>query len=540
MKNWKGIGVSDGLASGRVVRMHKIQTKKLTTLEQVKESCISRTEELYKSTKEKMGEENAQIFLAYQMLLKDSKLYKGVNEHLNQGQELAQAIEEGFEELAGMFDRMTDEYMRQRAEDIRGLKTMHLNMLNGEKTAFQNVKGRKYILVAEEVTALDFAVLDVEHLGGLVVRRGGRFSHAMIMARAMNIPAVTGLEAVKEIHNDDKLLVDGKTGEVALMELRERGKSASEDQALLSIWKEKFHQKLETEKALKNLPKEKNLTADKTEIQLRVNIGGPLDLKNLDLSVLQGVGLYRTEYLFLDRAKMPDLEEQQKEYEEVFDLLNGKELVIRTLDIGGDKRVPYLDSGKEENPFLGVRGIRFTLKHRCMMETQMEALLRAAKGRKFSLMFPMVDIPEEVEQAKEIWKQVCKRVKESGCEIYPHIPIGITIETPAAAICVDMFMEKVDFVSIGSNDLSQYLMAADRENEELDRLLSPWQPAVMRMMQHVIRVCNEHDIEVSVCGEAGAEPEYMKYLIRNGLRIISVSKSRVDMARLAISETVIK
>lgn len=540
MKNWKGIGVSDGLASGRVVRMHKIQTKKLTTLEQVKESCISRTEELYKSTKEKMGEENAQIFLAYQMLLKDSKLYKGVNEHLNQGQELAQAIEEGFEELAGMFDRMTDEYMRQRAEDIRGLKTMHLNMLNGEKTAFQNVKGRKYILVAEEVTALDFAVLDVEHLGGLVVRRGGRFSHAMIMARAMNIPAVTGLEAVKEIHNDDKLLVDGKTGEVALMELRERGKSASEDQALLSIWKEKFHQKLETEKALKNLPKEKNLTADKTEIQLRVNIGGPLDLKNLDLSVLQGVGLYRTEYLFLDRAKMPDLEEQQKEYEEVFDLLNGKELVIRTLDIGGDKRVPYLDSVKEENPFLGVRGIRFTLKHRCMMETQMEALLRAAKGRKFSLMFPMVDIPEEVEQAKEVWKQVCKRVEESGCEIYPHIPIGITIETPAAAICVDMFMEKVDFVSIGSNDLSQYLMAADRENEELDRLLSPWQPAVMRMMQHVIRVCNEHDIEVSVCGEAGAEPEYMKYLIRNGLRIISVSKSRVDMARLAISETVIK
>ena len=540
MKNWKGIGVSDGLASGRVVRMHKIQTKKLTTLEQVKESCISRTEELYKSTKEKMGEENAQIFLAYQMLLKDSKLYKGVNEHLNQGQELAQAIEEGFEELAGMFDRMTDEYMRQRAEDIRGLKTMHLNMLNGEKTAFQNVKGRKYILVAEEVTALDFAVLDVEHLGGLVVRRGGRFSHAMIMARAMNIPAVTGLEAVREIHNDDKLLVDGKTGEVALMELRERGKSASEDQALLSIWKEKFHQKLETEKALKNLPKEKNLTADKTEIQLRVNIGGPLDLKNLDLSVLQGVGLYRTEYLFLDRAKMPDQEEQQKEYEEVFDLLNGKELVIRTLDIGGDKRVPYLDSVKEENPFLGVRGIRFTLKHRCVMETQMEALLRAAKGRKFSLMFPMVDIPEEVEQAKEIWKQVCKRVKESGCEIYPHIPIGITIETPAAAICVDMFMEKVDFVSIGSNDLSQYLMAADRENEELDRLLSPWQPAVMRMIQHVIQVCNEHGIEVSVCGEAGAESEYMKYLIRNGLRIISVSKSRVDMARLAISETVIK
>ena len=324
-----------------------------------------------------------------------------------------------------------------------------------------------------------------------------------------------------------------------MIELRERGRIAPKDQHILAIWKKKFRKKVEREEVLKNLPTGKNVTADGTEIQLRVNINGPSDLKNLDLSALQGVGLYRTEYLFFERKEMPDIREQQEEYEKVFDLLDGKTLVVRTLDVGGDKRVPYLAANKEENPFLGVRGIRLTLKKPEVLETQMEALLRAARGRAFSIMFPMVDTVEEVQQAREIWKRVCSRVKADGCEVHPDIQLGITIETPAAAICVDQFVKEIDFVSIGSNDLAQYLMAADRENVELDYLLSPWQPAVMRVIQHVIRVCNEYGVEVSVCGEAGGEPEYLKHLIRNGLRIVSVSRSRVDMTRLAISETMI-
>ena len=539
MKNWNGIGVSDGLVSGRVVRMHKVQTEKLTSLEQVKEACLSKIKELYESTREKMGEDHAQIFLAYQILMQDPKLYRGVTSRLTQGVGLEQAIEEGFEELATVFDGLNDEYMRQRAEDLRGLKKMHLDLLNGEKTAFQDVGERNYILVAEEVTVIDFAVIDVEHLGGLVVRRGGRFSHAMIMARSLNIPAVTGLKEIEEIHDGDELFVDGNTGEIAMIELRERGRIAPKDQHILAVWKKKFRRKVEREEVLKNLPIGKNVTADGTEIQLRVNISGPSDLKNLDLSALQGVGLYRTEYLFFERKEMPDIREQQEEYEKVFDLLDGKMLLVRTLDVGGDKRVPYLEANKEENPFLGVRGIRLTLKKPEVLETQMEALLRAAKGRTFSIMFPMVDTVEEVQKAREIWKRVCERVKADGCVVHPDIQIGITIETPAAAICVDQFVNEIDFVSIGSNDLAQYLMAADRENVELDYLLSPWQPAVMRVIQHVIRVCKESGIEVSVCGEAGGEPEYLKHLIRNGLRIVSVSRSRVDMTRLAISETII-
>ena len=539
MENWNGIGVSDGLASGRVVRMHKVQTEKLTSLEQVKEACIDKTEELYESTKEKVGESHAEVFWAYQILLKDPQLYKGVNQRLEQGEKLEEAIEGGFEDLAHVFDGMTNEYMRQRAEDIRGLKKMHLDLLNGEKTAFQDVGERNYILVAEEVTAIDFAVIDVEHLGGLVVRRGGRFSHAMIIARSLNIPAVTGLKEIEEIHDGDELLVDGNTGEIAMIELRERGRIAPKDQHILAVWKKKFRRKVEREEVLKNLPIGRNVTADGAEIQLRVNISGPSDLKNLDLSALQGVGLYRTEYLFFERKEMPDIREQQEEYEKVFDLLDGKMLLVRTLDVGGDKRVPYLEANKEENPFLGVRGIRLTLKKPEVLETQMEALLRAAKGRPFSMMFPMVDTVEEVQKAKEIWKRVCGRVKADGCVVHPDIQIGITIETPAAAICVDQFVNEIDFVSIGSNDLAQYLMAADRENVELDYLLSPWQPAVMRVIQHVIQVCKECGIEVSVCGEAGGEPEYLKHLIRNGLRIVSVNRARVDMARLAISETII-
>lgn len=538
MKNWNGIGASDGLASGRVVRMHKVQTEKLTSLEQVKEACLSKIKELYESTKEKMGEDHAQIFLAYQILMQDPKLYRGVTSRLTQGVGLEQAIEEGFEELAAVFDGLNDEYMRQRAEDIRGLKKMHLGMLLGESPAFRNMGDRKYILAAEELTPIDFGIIDVENLGGIVVKTGGRFSHAMILARSLNIPAVTGVKELEEIHDGDELFLDGATGEIMMVELRERGRIAPEDQHLLDIWKEKFRERVEREEAAKNLPKGRNVTADGKEIELSVNISGPEDLKNLDLSSLKGVGLYRTEYLFLDRKEMPDLREQQEEYEKIFDLLNGKELIVRTLDIGGDKKVSYLKLQKEENPFLGVRGIRFTLKHPEILETQMEALLWAAKGRTFSIMLPMVDTVEELEQAKEIWGRVCKKVAEAGGAISPDIRIGITIETPAAAICVDMFVGKADFVSIGSNDLAQYLMAADRESVELDHLLSPWQTAIMRMIQHVIWICNERGMKVSVCGEAGGEPEYLKYLIRNGLRSVSVSRSRVDMMRLVISEAV--
>lgn len=540
MKNWNGIGVSDGLASGRVVRLHKIQTKRLHTLEQVREACISRTKELYERTKENMGEEQAEIFQAYQILLQDPKLYERVKNRLNQGLELDVAIEQGFDELAGVFEALSSEYMRQRAEDIRGLKKLHLEVLYGEKPVFQKMGKRKYILAAEELTALDFAVIDVEHISGLVTKSGGRFSHAMIMARSLNIPAVTGVRRLDEIQNGDEIFLDGSTGEVMMVELRERGRIAPEDQQLLAVWKKKFRDMVKQEEATRNLPKGRNVTADGTEIDLMVNIGGPDDLRKVDLSSLKGVGLYRTEYLFLDRKEMPGLAEQQKEYEEVFDLLDGKELIVRTLDIGGDKRVPYLDLGEEDNPFLGVRGIRFTLQHPDILETQMEALLLAAKGRPFSLMLPMVDTPKEVDQAREIWDQVCKKVKQNGCCVHPDIRIGITVETPASAICIDMFMDKVDFVSIGSNDLAQYMMAADRENVDVDYLLSPWQPAIMRAVTQVIQVCNEYGKDVSVCGEAGGEPEYMKYLIRNGLRSVSVSKSRVDIARLTISETVIE
>ena len=411
---------------------------------------------------------------------------------------------------------------------------MHLGMLLGEKPVFQDVGERKYILAAEELTPIDFGIIDVENLGGIVVQNGGRFSHAMIMARALNIPAVTAVKELEEIHDGDELFIDG----VVMVELRERGRIAPEDQQLLDAWKKKFRERVQREEAARNLPKGRNVTADGVEIELSVNIGGSEDLKNLDLSSLKGVGLYRTEYLFLDRNTMPDIQEQQKEYEQIFDLLNGKELVVRTLDVGGDKRVPYLKSEQEENPFLGVRGIRFTLKHPEILESQMEALLLAAKGRVFSIMLPMVDTPAELDAAKGIWEKVCQKVRQAGVSIHPEIRFGITIETPAAAICIDQFVGKADFVSIGSNDLAQYLMAADRESVELDQLLSPWQPAIMRMIQHVIWICNERGLEVSVCGEAGGEPEYLKYLIRNGLRSVSVSRARVDIARLTISEAV--
>lgn len=540
MKNWKGIGVSDGIASGHVLRVRKVKTIQQTTLAQVRAACIAKTGELYESTKAKFGEEHAQIFLAYQILLEDPELYDGVNSRLQKGQSLQNAIEYGFEELADMFEALSNEYMRQRAEDIRGLKKMHLQMLLGEEEVFEEEWDRKVILVAEELTALDLAAVDTENLAGILINRGGRFSHAMIMARSMNIPAVTGIKELDQLHNGDEVFLDGATGDVLVVSRKERGRTLPEEEKILALWREKFRQHLAEAEKAGELPKDHNLTLDGTEIEVRANIRGPEELRAIDRSRIAGVGLYRTEYLFLDRETEPSVLEQQLEYEQVFDLLEGKDLTVRTLDTGGDKRIPYLQEAEEDNPALGIRGIRFTLKYPELLESQMEALLRAANGRPFSLMFPMVDTVEEVQQARAIWAKVLDKLKKENHPVSDEIRIGIMVETPAAALCIDLFMDHVDFVSIGTNDLTQHIMAADRENVEMDHLLSPWQPAVSRVIRHIVEVCQAHGKKVSVCGESGADPEFLKQLVKMGVRSISVSRSRIDLVRIAISRMTVE
>lgn len=529
MKQISGLAVAAGLAKGIAVTAEiKEQSVKKQSLEEIKKECIFQTEQLYEKTCQELGEESGKIFKAYLALLADPCLYESVENYIKNGRELTEALECGFEETAAIFDSMKNEYMQQRAEDIRALKKMHLEYLNGNKKTFCLPDGdEQYILVAEELTPVDTMQLDQKRLAGLITKYGGATSHVVILAKTLGIPAIIGVKELEDIHGSETILMDGESGVITI----------EPEAQVLRDWKNRYLEWMELKDAMKNQPPGPVFTKDGTEIHVSVNIGGVKDIVDMDFASLFGVGLYRTEFLFTNLDKRPDIETQRKEYQKVFERLGKKDLIVRTLDIGGDKQIPYLNLPREDNPFLGCRGLRLCLQERTLLEEQLEALVRAANGRSFSIMFPMVDLPEEFLEAKQILKTVCNRLLKEGYAVSSNIKTGIMVETPAAAICIDQFMEEVDFVSIGTNDLTQYIMAADRGNASLNTFQTFYQPAVVRMIFHIIQTCKKYNVKVSVCGEAGADVRFLKLMIGMGLRYISVSKSLVNQVRYCIVHT---
>lgn len=528
MRQICGIPAAPGMA--RAVAVTPVRRENKTqagNLEDARKRCIAETHVLYENALEEIGEDGAGIFKAYQALLEDDELYEPVKDQLNLGTPLEQAIEVGFEQTARLFDSMKNEYMRQRADDIRALKQMHMQAVQGARTVYMLPEGNVPVIVAaEELTPADTMRLDRKRLAGLISRTGGTTSHVVILAKTLGIPAVTGINEICEIKSGDDLILDGNKGLVTI----------DPDQDTIRQWEEAGKRETENQSRIAALPKGPVQTVDGVTVNVSVNIGGPEDLDYVRLESVYGVGLYRTEFLFTESVTAPSLQAQRDIYKKVFDKLAGKELIVRTLDIGGDKQIPYLDLPKEENPFLGCRGIRFCLKYKDLLKTQLTALLLAAEGRPFSIMFPMVDIVEEFREAKKIFLSAKEAVLREDKPVSDEIRLGVMIETPAAAICMDLFAEEVDFVSIGSNDLTQYTMAADRGNPNVSGLLSPFQPGVLRLVSHVIRTCNELGIKVSVCGEAGADPDFLELLIGAGLRYVSVSPALAEKTRLRITE----
>lgn len=529
MKQISGLAAATGFAQGIVVTAEvKEQSVKSQSLDEIKKECIFQTEQLYEKTCLELGEESGKIFKAYLALLEDPCLYESVEEHLKNGRELAEALEHGFEENAAIFDSMKNEYMQQRAEDIRALKKMHLECLNGKKKVFRIPDGdQPYIVVADELTPVDTMKLDQKRLAGLITKFGGATSHVVILAKTLGIPAIIGVKDLEEIRESDIAFLDGENGVITVCP----------DEETRIDWENRCQNWMKQKEIMNHLQPGPVYTEDGTQVHVSVNIGGSKDIADIDFSSLYGIGLYRTEFLFTDLEKKPDVETQQKEYQKVFEKVGNKDLIIRTLDIGGDKQISYLDLPKEENPFLGCRGVRLCLKERSLFEGQLEALVRASDGKSFSIMFPMVDVPEEFLEAKQLLEKVCDRLRKEGCAVSRDIKTGIMVETPAAAICIDQFMSVVDFVSIGTNDLTQYIMAADRGNASLNTLQTIYQPAVVRMICHVIQTCQKHNVKVSVCGEAGSDPKYLKLMIGMGLRYVSVSKSLVNQARYSVLQT---
>ncbi len=528
MKKFCGIAAAPGMARAVAITPVKaVNESRAKSLEEARAWCMEQTAELYRKSLEEIGAKGAAIFKAHEALLQDDALYEPVKARLAAGSSLEQAIEGGFEETARLFDSMENEYMRQRADDIRALKKMHLQAVQGAHTGYLIPKGdASFIVAAEALTPADTMRLDRKRLAGLISRTGGATSHVAILAKTLGIPAVTGVDEISEIKNGDELILDGDSGVVTV----------EPDSETVRIWEAARKRKEEKKRRLSALPEGPVRTAGGKCIRVSINIGGPEDLDHVRLSSIYGVGLYRTEFLFTGSEREPSLEKQEKTYRAVFERLKGKDLIVRTLDIGGDKQIPYLELRKEDNPFLGCRGIRLCLKHKELLKTQLKALLLASGGRSFSIMFPMIDTVEEFQEAKQVFLSAKEEVLVGGSPVSGEIRLGIMIETPAAAICMDLFAKEVDFVSIGSNDLIQYTMAADRGNPQVSGLLSPFQPGVRRLICHVIRVCNEYGVKVSVCGEAGSDPAFLELMIKAGLRYVSVSPALAEDIRLRITE----
>ena len=471
----------------------------------------------------------AEIFDAYRALLQDPYLTDPVRELISGGMEAGAAVEQALEETAGIFDAAEDEYMRQRADDIRNLKRMLLQKLSGMDRSIRLPEGDGPVaLAADSLSPTDTMSIDRSRLAALITRQGGSTSHVVILARSLGIPAVTGIEEAGQIPAGTTVIVDGNRGEVIL----------EPDEAALAAAREQIEEEGKRRETVSAMPYQETTTRDGETIHVSLNIAGVRDLEGVDLAPLYGVGLYRTEFLFLNRADCPGADEQAAEYRRVFDALEGKELIIRTMDIGGDKPVPYLHLPKEDNPFLGCRGIRLSLAHEDLFRTQIRALLMAAQGRPFSVMFPMINTPDEYRSARAIWEDEASQCRQQGIAVSEDIRIGVMIETPSAVILADELAQTVDFASIGTNDLTQYILAADRGNPDTGVDQTPYAPAVVRAVRHVIRTFDQAGVKLSVCGEAGADPEYLSMMIAMGLRCVSVSPYAVDAVRQAIAQRV--
>lgn len=529
MKQYRGLPASGGTALATAVVACVAQGgPPPETLEEAAEQCRAQVRTLHDKALAEVGAESAEIFSAYEALLSDPYLLEPIHALHGQGVPLSQAVERSLEQQAAVFLRAKSPYLRERAEDLRSIKQMLLRRLSGSALELTMPKGGGPVIVAaESLSPADTMALDKKCLAGFVTRTGGVTSHVVILAKNLGIPAVTGLAEWEEIPDGAPLLLDGDTGVVTV----------EPDEKTLAWAEERRREQEAFEAVLRELPPEETLTRDGRRLHVSVNVGGAQDLEGLELAGLDGVGLYRTEFLFVERSRAPGVREQEEEYAKVFDALEGRELIVRTLDIGGDKEVPYLALPKEDNPFLGCRGIRLCLRREELMREQFEALMRASRGRDFSVMFPMVNTVKEFLRARSVWEEVRDVLSAQGIPVSGNIKLGVMVETPAAMICADALAGHVDFASIGTNDLTQYILAADRGNPDTGVEQSVYAPAVVRAVCHIIRTFAARGVKVSVCGEAGSDPQFLPLMLGMGLRHVSVSRSMVDRVRYAAVRT---
>jgi phosphoenolpyruvate-protein phosphotransferase (PTS system enzyme I) len=475
---------------------------------------------------EELGEDKAAIFAAHLLVLSDPDLVDAVKQKIESEKVNAEsAMNDVSSMFIDMFDQMDNEYMKERAADIRDVSKRVLAHLLDVQFATPASISEEVVILAEDLTPSDTAQLNRKFVKGFATDIGGRTSHSAIMSRSMEIPAVVGTKTITEkVENGVMIIIDGLDGQVII--------DPTQDEIATYEEKQKQYQNQKEEWA--KLVNEKTISSDKVQVELAANIGTPADVKGVLENGAEGVGLYRTEFLYMGRDQLPTEEEQYNAYKEVLEKMEGKPVVIRTLDIGGDKELPYLNLPKELNPFLGFRAIRLCLEEQDMFRTQLRALLRASTFGNLKIMFPMIATLEEFRSAKSILSEEKEKLVKEGTKVSESIEVGIMVEIPSTAVMADTFAKEVDFFSIGTNDLIQYTMAADRMNEQVSYLYQPYSPAILRLVKMVIDAAHKEGKWTGMCGEMAGDPIAIPILLGLGLDDFSMSATSVLPARSQI------
>ena len=536
----QGIAASDGIAIAKVYTLTEpdLTVTKVTVEDSEKE--VSRLDdalaasikdvELIKETALKnLGEEEAQVFDAHLMVLSDPELIGQVKDSITSNKVNAEsALKEVTDMFISIFAGMEDNpYMQERAADIRDVSKRVFAHLLGVKIPSPATIKDEVIIVAADLTPSDTAQLNRQYVKAFVTDIGGRTSHSAIMARSLEIPAIVGTKEVTSIAKDgDIIIVDGLAGDVFL--------NPSEE--VIAEYRAKAEAFAAQQAEWEKLKDSKTYTKDGHQVELAANIGTPKDLEGVVNNGAEGVGLYRTEFLYMDSHEMPTEEDQFEAYKAVLEGMNGKPVVVRTMDIGGDKELPYLPLPHEMNPFLGYRAIRISLNEPEMFRTQLRALLRASVYGKLRIMFPMIATLNDFRGAKALLEEEKAKLIAEGVEVSDDIQVGIMIEIPAAAVLAHQFAKEVDFFSIGTNDLIQYTMAADRMNERVSYLYQPYNPSILTLIKHVIDSAHKEGKWAGMCGEMAGDQTAVPLLVGLGLDEFSMSASSVLKTRSLISK----
>lgn len=532
----KGVNASEGIGIGKVMLIEEVsldyEKKQITDTQaeidryrKVFDAYCEKTEKQAENIKNTIGEKEADIILGHLLMLKDPAMSSSIEGNISSGCCAEDAVAQVCDMFIGVFSMADDELTKQRASDVEDIKNGLITMLLGKEEVDIASAPSGTVLVAKDLTPSMTSCIVKENIVGIVTEVGGKTSHSAILARAMEIPAVLSVpNAMETFENGQEIIVDGSHGEVI--------ENPSDGE--IAIYREKTIEYKKEKKELKKFIGKETVTADGVKVELCCNIGKPDDADAVLSKDGEGVGLFRTEFLYMDSSSIPTEEEQFEAYKKTVLKLGDRPLIIRTLDVGGDKDIPYLGLSKEDNPFMGFRAVRYCLHREDVYKPQLRALLRASAFGNIKIMIPLVTCIDEVREVKAMIENIKAELDSENIPYNKDIQVGIMVETPAASLIADLLAEEADFFSIGTNDLTGYTMAVDRGNADVAYLYSAFQPAVLRSIKKIIE--DGKDIMVGMCGEAAADPLLIPLLLAFGLDEFSVSATSVLKTRKIISQ----